>query len=215
MSDLETIGIDGSYFKTRNEWDRYILQDEESDIYRVKEKKYKVSIDIGAHIGGTTMMLVKRGSFVYAIEPNSKSFELLYENIRLNNQIKKTKIYHNAIGKEEGNKRLYLNSINEGRASLVDKSLVNEYVDVITLQSILDEIEYCDFIKCDCEGSENEIFLNLPEEYFKKIGEMAIETHFKWENQKKLIDFLSKFYKVEITNNNEVDGDRLIFCIKL
>jgi FkbM family methyltransferase len=215
MSNLETIGIDGSYFKTRNEWDRYILQDEESDMYRVKDKRYKVAIDIGAHIGGTTMMLAKRKTFVYSIEPNSKSFELLTENVRINNLGKFVKLYHNALDKESGNKRLFLNTVNEGRASLVDNTLVKEYVDAITLQSILDEIEYCDFIKCDCEGSENDIFLNLPKEYFDKIGSIVLETHFKWEEQKKLIDYLKNFYKVEITNNNEKDGDRLIFCTKI
>ena len=52
-------------------------------------------------------------------------------------------------------------------------------IDSVSLQKFFDEnqIEYCDFLKLDCEGAEYEIIKNLPLEYFKKIDKIIIEYH--------------------------------------
>lgn len=48
-----------------------------------------------------------------------------------------------------------------------------------TLADIFSEnkIEFCDFIKMDCEGAEYNIFYNVSSELFRKIGVMTIECH--------------------------------------
>jgi len=68
-------------------------------------------------------------------------------------------------------------------------------VDSISLQKIFDDndIETCNFLKLDCEGTEYEILENLPLSYFNKIQKLVIEYHMAdshpelLENLKKLL----------------------------
>ena len=53
-------------------------------------------------------------------------------------------------------------------------------VNSTSLQTIFDSngIEYCDFLKVDCEGEEYAIMDSLPSGYYDKIRKMCIEYHF-------------------------------------
>ena len=52
-------------------------------------------------------------------------------------------------------------------------------------------IENCNFLKLDCEGTEYEILENLPTSYFKKIEKIVIEYHMA-DSHPELLDQLKK-----------------------
>ena len=62
---------------------------------------------------------------------------------------------------------------------MFSKSSKSITVDSISLQQIFDNnnIENCNFLKLDCEGTEYEILENLPTSYFDKIKKIVIEYH--------------------------------------
>ena len=88
--------------------------------------------------------------------------------------------------------KLYLNRDDAGH-SMFSKSSKSVTVNSISLQQIFDNnnIEYCDFLKLDCEGSEYEIIKNLPTPYFKKIKKMIIEYHMADTNPELLDELIS------------------------
>ena len=76
---------------------------------------------------------------------------------------------------------------------MFSKSSKSVTVNSISLQQIFDNnnIDYCDFLKLDCEGSEYEIIKNLPTPYFKKIKKMIIEYHMADTNPELLDELIS------------------------
>ena len=62
---------------------------------------------------------------------------------------------------------------------MFSKSSNSLMVNSISLKKIFDDnqIERCNFLKLDCEGTEYEIIKNLHLSYFEKIDKMVIEYH--------------------------------------
>jgi len=76
---------------------------------------------------------------------------------------------------------------------MFSKSSKTVTVNSISLQRIFDDnnIENCNFLKLDCEGTEYEILENLPTFYFKKIEKIVIEYHMA-DSHPELLDQLKK-----------------------
>ena len=93
--------------------------------------------------------------------------------------------------------KLFLNEDDAGH-SMFSESSKSVNVDSTSLKQIFDDnnIEYCDFLKLDCEGAEYEIIKNLPSEYFKKIKKMVIEYHMA-DTHPELLKELIKKLKAE------------------
>lgn len=55
----------------------------------------------------------------------------------------------------------------------------------MTLEQLMDlyQLEKIDFLKCDIEGGEYELFQSLPIEILSKIDRIAIETHDELKNE--------------------------------
>lgn len=83
--------------------------------------------------------------------------------------------------------RSALSDHDTGRGSLIPYSegLKSIRVPCLTLADVFhkENIDAVDFLKVDCEGSEEEIFYNTPEEILSKISSITVEWH----------DNLSKF----------------------
>ena len=82
-------------------------------------------------------------------------------------------------------------------ASVFNNELGNDEIEVeaITLPEIIDSFKLgkIHLLKMDCEGSEYNIFYNLPKTYFSSIQCIAIECHngkTKMENKLALYDFI-------------------------
>lgn len=66
------------------------------------------------------------------------------------------------------------------RHSMYVKGTKSVQVESISLQTIFDlhYIDFCDFLKIDCEGEEYSIMDSLPSTRYDKIKKMCIEYHF-------------------------------------
>jgi len=198
----------GLKFKFRKgQWDEEILTGELNLGYYQIPWNPKVVVDIGAHIGGTSILAARLGAKVYAYEPEKENFKLLKENIKLNNLENKIDCFQKGVG-IPGKRKLYLDPKNSGNATLESSNNRTQEVEIITIQHVFKDIPYCDLLKIDCEGAEYEFIKDVP---FEKVKQISMELH--KGNQKEIIDYLKQFYKV--SQKIARDGTSLmIFCYK-
>ncbi len=139
-----------------------------------------VVIDIGAQVGAFSIFAAKaaRNVKVYSYEASSANFELLRENVKMNN-LENIKPFHLAVAGRSGESQLFINEKHAPSHSLSRQFENWEPVHCVTLKEIFDsnKIEGCDFLKINCEGAEYEILLNTPKEYLEKIRKVAIQCH--------------------------------------
>ena len=149
-----------------------------------------VVLDVGAHIGLFTLYASQfcTKGLIYSFEPVQENFELLSENIKTNN-LEQVKFFNLAVSHSNDPIKLYINDDESGH-SMFSQSSQNLMVNSISLKKIFDDnkIEYCNFLKLDCEGAEYEIIKNLPLSYFEKIDKMIIEYHMADSNPELLIE---------------------------
>lgn len=152
--------------------DEYLLD-------QTKLESNSVVIDIGAQIGVFSIFAASKSKRVYSFEPVPENYRLLLENIKINNFDRKIKAFNYAVSNEKKNLRLFLNENNTGEHSVYFKT--KKYLDVpaVPLKDIFDEhnINICDLLKIDTEGSEYEILYGLPKDYFKRIKRIYVEYH--------------------------------------
>ena len=169
-------------------------------IEEYKSKNFEINdtdviIDIGGHIGLFSLYASQfcKNGLIYSFEPVPENYNLLIDNIQ-SNDLNQIKPFNLAVSNSNSNVKLYLNDDEAGH-SMFSKSSKTITVDSISLQQIFDDnnIENCNFLKLDCEGTEYEILQNLPLSYFNKIEKIVIEYHMAdshpelLENLKKLL----------------------------
>ena len=172
-------------------------------------------IDIGAHIGIFLIYISKKVKKIFAYEPVPENFSILEQNIKLNRLDNKTKIFNLAVSDSNADSKIYFSQINTAGHSIYEKN--DKYVTIksITLKNIFDNnnIESCDLLKIDTEGSEYRILLNLPKAYFDRIKKIHLEHHkFDTGNPNYNCEFLSKFLKAK--GFNVVIKDHILLAHK-
>lgn len=198
---MKIVEINNLKFKCREGavWDEYIVNDEfKGNMYDIPEHP-KVVIDIGAHIGGTSILCANRGAIVYAYEPKKDTFDVLVENVKLNGFQNRIHCFNKGVG-NTGSRKLWLFQENSGMPSLMKDRFKQgrdtyEMVDVISFDEVMESIPHCDLLKVDCEGAEWEFLLNLSKEHAGKIDVITAELHFDGNEQ--IGRHLEKFYKVD------------------
>jgi FkbM family methyltransferase len=155
----------------------WLIEEYKKENFEIKPND--VVIDVGAHIGLFTIYASQfcTNGKIYSFEPFVNNYELLLENIKLNN-LDNVKSFNQAISNSNESIKLFLNDDESGH-SMFSQSSKSIIVDSISLQKFFDEnqIKHCNFLKLDCEGAEYEIIKNLPLEYFQKIDKLVIEYH--------------------------------------
>lgn len=180
-----------------NTWDEYVLGDELlRDVYEAGFPK--TTVDIGAHIGGTSLLCASRGAKVYAYEPSKINFQQLLKNIKLNNFEDRIVAKRLAVGKT-GKRKLYHHNTNLGCFSFNRDNTTGmtddyEEVSVISVKKVFKDIDHCDFLKIDCEGAEVEFYRDLP---IDKIDRISIELHGR-EEDSRIIEYFKKYYQIKI-----------------
>lgn len=144
-----------------------------------------IIIDIGANAGFFTLFAASRflNAKIISFEPIEVNFRQLQRNRELNKSCPILCI-PKAVAGESGEISLSLDPDDSFTTSATvfgeftenDKTV---QVPCVTLKEIFDDhnLEQCDLIKIDCEGSEYSILYNCPSDCLKKIVQMAIEVH--------------------------------------
>ena len=171
------------------------------DIYYVEfNKKDPVILDVGAHIGLSTLyfkMLYPKSKII-AIEPHPKSIKILRQNIELN-RLENVEVVEAAVGAESGERSLFVDVDEEwmSSSSFIEGSWDNTQenkeikVDVVALREYI--TSKVDLIKIDVEGAEEEVILSLGNK-LNKVGKILFEYHpKKKETPEKIIEELEKY----------------------
>lgn len=150
--------------------------------------KKAVVVDIGAHNGYFSVfasMNTAKGSVIYAYEPVRENYDIMLQNLALNN-IKNVKAINMGISREGQPLDIYINSAHTGGHSIF-RERVEKYdianIEKIQVQCIPfdrvvpEEVDTVDYCKIDIEGAEFEVLLGASEASLKKINNYAVEFH--------------------------------------
>jgi len=123
-------------------------------------------LDAGANIGLFTILAGKKlnnTGKVIAVEPDDNNFDMLQENIKINN-LKNIIPYKKGLWSHETNLEFLIGK-RPGEHSLLDNDQFSGnkiVIECVSLDSLLDtfNLSHFDFIKMDIEGAEIEVVLN-------------------------------------------------------
>ncbi len=162
------------------------------DVYNFRAIPFKdsdVAIVVGAHIGGTSLLLA-------SLNPKLKvySYEALPENVALSQKNAAQNGFSNifpfllAVGGKIGKRKVYYGNedTKEGRpwhfgGDAYKTERKNFYeVETVTLEKIFldNKIEKCRVIKFDCEMCEREALNACPPEILKRVDYLVGEHHY-------------------------------------
>jgi FkbM family methyltransferase len=142
-----------------------------------------VIVDIGANIGVFALYASLKGcKAVYAIEPNSESYNILLKNSEQNNLQHRILPFQLAISNRDNQKVLIpiksspYNAILEADDPHTAPD-THEWVNTVTLESFCHEqnIDHIDLLKVDCEGAEFLIVPYLSADMLRKIRAIRME----------------------------------------
>jgi len=140
-------------------------------------------IDVGAGVGDFTLFAaLQKATQVCAFEPFPGSFDLLAQNLDLN-QVRNVSIFPEAVGGAGGTLTLDLSSGEplqfQSRADSVTQPESQITVKTLSLAQVFDlmDLESCDLLKLDCEGAEYGILFSAPPELLRKIRRIVLEFH--------------------------------------
>lgn len=176
-------------FKLREDEYQIIAESFEEDPYKIEDvERDGLVIDLGAHIGTFAIRCaVERNCKVLAFEPCPSTFELLAENIKLNDLDGKVIPFRSAIGDTVGIRKFYSrpnhpvsSSLYLHHYSMDVPGYLTQEVQCTTLKRVFEDnnVSECVALKIDCEEAEKEIFIEESKPYFRKTKYVALEWHF-------------------------------------
>jgi FkbM family methyltransferase len=144
-------------------------------------RKNSVIVDIGANIGTFSLYAITNGAKkVYAIEPNSFSYETLLKNININNLEGRIVAFKAAVS-DKDNEEVYIPIRSSPYNAITSDPLADggnlERVQTISLATLVERegIQAIDLLKVDCEGAEYQIIPALPPALLGRILEIKVE----------------------------------------
>lgn len=122
-------------------------------------KEGDICCDIGANIGYTAMHMMysmNKNGKIYAFEPDNRNFQVLQENIKLNNVENMFVLENNGISDRHGNLKFYASDkSNLGSFSKTKHSTNEVDISVESIDNYFNDVEYLPvFYKMDVEGHE-------------------------------------------------------------
>lgn len=185
----------------KSEWyvDAAIKEIFEDDTYErfFEVEEGDVVVDLGASLGPFTYkILPKNPKQCYVVEPLSYQIGILHKN----------------VGKD--NVKIIQGAITDKKKIHVTWDNVSESVPTFTFEEFLKEnnIKNIDFLKCDCEGGEYDVFQQSNIEFLKTIPKIVTEFHmrdddsfhkckFRWFRD----NILSQFDDIQVFSVDGVD----------
>ena len=136
-----------------------------------------VVVDVGANVGVFALFAARTARIVYALEPSSANFSLLHSNTARAKNIVPLNL---GCARTDGEASLDIGSdpVSFSLAGNVGSGQ-RETIGVISMATLFEryEIERCDFLKLDCEGSEFEIILDSDPAFMRRIERIVMEYH--------------------------------------
>lgn len=202
----ETAEFQGMHFLIPNVKQDYHTLEEAMHSILNYDGKLDLVIDIGAHVGAVSLVAAKKGAKkVIAYEADSRNYQCLCENIRINNFEKVITAHHLAVASRTGEKRRLCTGYESGGTSFYcDPANFKEEVGTIAFKDIIREHKEIDYLKIDVEGAEFEFIEPNEEvhELFKRVSFLDLETHPTWISENTQKDLLAKI-KWDIGMHNE------------
>jgi FkbM family methyltransferase len=138
--------------------------------YWANRHQYKRALDIGANIGLHSILMSKAGLEVDSYEPDITHFQMLQENVHLNNA-STVRLHNSAISNKSGEAQFIRVLGNTTSSHLAGSK--NAYGELekytVKVQDIGAVISGIDLIKMDVEGHEAEILLALSKDQFQNV----------------------------------------------
>ena len=186
-----------------------------SDVYEINNISVPLGIviDIGANVGLFSCAMLSKAEKVISIEPAEENFEQLKKNIRMNSGNMENILKFAITGKSGDDITIFKHKTNTGTNTIKqhlhkNNALVaSEIVKTKTLSDIFYEngCDTVDFLKCDIEGAEFDVFLNAEISLLKRIKKIAMEVHiFEHEDLEQAKKMFEKF----VAAGFEIRSDR-------
>ena len=138
------------------------------EMWDCKVKEGDVVVDLGANLGFFSSRAAESASRVIAIDGSPEAYSCLVENCK---DLSNVQTLNASILSEGSNPSwLWSSKGNPLRMTL------EEMMEIYSLEKI-------DFLKCDIEGGEYDLFRSLSRETLDKIDRIAIETHDEEQNK--------------------------------
>lgn len=177
------------------------------ELFKANFTIFKLNIvDAGANVGYTSLLFNNHFSDVsiIAIEPSENNFNILKENIAINNI--KAKLIHGGVW----SKNAYLNLVRDFRdfsdwAIRVEESEVVTDLKAYSISEIIKDANWktIDILKMDIEGSEKKVFEKGADTSFLKITKcIAVEIHDEFDCRDAIYKVLNE-YGFTLTNAGE------------
>jgi len=155
--------------------------------YRQSEEIIKTAtgaiIDVGAHAGFFSLYAasLNPSAKIYALEPEPQNFLALRENLRLNPEFSRIKIFQQALSSKTGPSTLYLKAdshnhslLKEGNDTIAELSVSGVTLGDFCRQQKISRIS---LLKMDIEGGEHKIIKNLSPAELALVDHLFLEVH--------------------------------------
>lgn len=166
--------------RDRHIFHRLYIRDE----YRIQDLRKRdldCVIDIGGHIGGFSFLVAPFARRVLVFEPVNENFDLLQKNLS-SSQFGHVSCIKAAAIKGEKEVKIFTSATSSGSHSAYPRKGADgtyEMVPGLSLEDIFREydIERCDLLKLDCEGTEYGLIFSANEELLSRISRIVLEFH--------------------------------------
>lgn len=177
----------------------------------------EVVVDVGANIGVFSIRAARKigiAGTLLAIEPATKTFRKLENNIKLND-LKNVMLFQCAAGDKSGERALFLQA-HDGHSSFYTRQAGNQDMEKVQVRTLDDIFETsnarkCDFLKIDTEGAELDVLKGARKVLSNYHPSISMETHKFGSKAPEIIDFLREFGYGLISNLNS-DGSGYVYA---
>lgn len=209
---MKEINKENLKFKIREDTlDEYILNEQKQYFDKITLTNQDIWLDAGANLGFFSILISAKVKKVIAYEPEEENFNILNQNLNLNNIKNVNSVKKVIVGDNTAIKSFFVNTKkNKGTHSLmvkrgrIEKKCVCSNINTIISNNNINKI------KLDVEGAEYEIIRAITKDNWGLIKEIILEFHFNMLKDHphhykylKIIEILRANFK-EVIFNKEI-----------
>ncbi len=176
----------------------------------------EIFVDAGAYTGDTILKFIEkvndRYNRIYALEPDIKSYNKLYNLVKLKSY-HNVEIYNKGVWKDSGS--IYFNIDNEigARSSIAETG--SETIDVVSIDNIVAD-NIATFIKADVEGAELAALQGAERTIVKSKPKLAISMYHKPEDLITIPQYLTHIrpdYEIYLRHHLFITHELVLYAV--